>query len=50
MKITTDKDGHVSLTVPLEKQRKTYQVKAEFPLYNDMITMPCGENDVIEKM
>lgn len=50
MTVTTDKDGHVSLTVPLEKQRKTYQVKAEFPLYNDMITMPCGENDVIEKM
>lgn len=47
--VTTDKEGHVSLNIPLEKQRKTYQVKAEFPLYNDVITMPCGENDVILK-
>lgn len=48
--VTTDKDGHVSLFVPLEKQRKTYQVKAPFPLYNDMLTMPCGESDVLEKL
>ena len=48
--VTTDKDGQVSMFVPLEQQRKTYQVKAPFPLYNDMITMPCGESDVIEKL
>ncbi len=48
--VTTDKEGHVSLFVPLEKQRKTYQVKAPFPLYNDMLTMPCGESDVLEKL
>ena len=48
--VTTDKEGQVSLFVPLEQQRKTYQVKAPFPLYNDMITMPCGESDVIEKL
>jgi hypothetical protein len=48
--VTTDKDGHASLFVPLEKQRKTYQVKAPFPLYNDMLTMPCGESDVLEKL
>ena len=48
--VTTDKEGHVSLFVPLEKQRKTYQVKAPFPLYNDMLSMPCGESDVIQKL
>ena len=48
--VTTDKDGQVSMFIPLEQQRKTYQVKAPFPLYNDMITMPCGESDVIEKL
>ena len=48
--VTTDGDGQVSMFVPLEQQRKTYQVKAPFRLYNDMITMPCGESDVIEKL
>ena len=48
--VTTDKEGHVSLFVPLEKQRKSYQVKAPFPLYNDMLTMPCGESDVLQKL
>ena len=48
--VTTDKDGQVSMFVPLEQQRKTYQVKAPFTLYNDMITMPCGESDVIERL
>lgn len=47
---TTDKNGQVTLFIPLENQRKTYQVKAGFPLYNDVITMPCGDNDVIEKL
>lgn len=48
--VTTDKDGQVSMFVPLEQQRKTYQVKAPFALYNDIIAMPCGESDVIEKL
>ena len=47
---TTDKDGQVTLFVPLEKQSKSYKVKAPFPLYNDMLSMPCGESDVIQKM
>ena len=49
-KAASNKEGQVELFVPLENQRKTYQVKAQFPLYNDIITMPCGENDVVEKM
>ncbi len=46
----SDKDGQVVLFVPLDQQRKSYQVKAPFALYNDVITMPCGENDVVEKL
>lgn len=49
-KAVSNEDGQVVFSVPLESQRKTYQVKAQFPLYNDIITMPCGENDVVEKM
>lgn len=46
----SDADGKVVLFIPLETQRKSYKVKAPFPLYNDMLSMPCGENDVVEKM
>ena len=46
----SDKDGLVVLFVPLAEQRKTYRVKAAFPLYNDIITMPSGESDVVEKL
>jgi hypothetical protein len=31
----------------LESQRKVYKITAEFPLLNDSIHMPCGDNDVI---
>ena len=48
--VTTDKEGHVSLFVPLEKQSKHYLVKAPFPLAKDSIDMPCGESDVLEKL
>lgn len=48
--VTSDKDGQVTLFVPLEAQRASYQVKAEFPLYNDMVPMPSGENTVVEKL
>ncbi len=46
----SDKDGLVVLSVPLAEQRKTYRVKAAFPLYNNIITMPSGESDVVEKL
>lgn len=48
--VKTDKDGQVDIFVPLENQRSTYQVKAGFPLINDMLTMPLGEGVVIEKL
>ena len=48
--VISDKDGQVTLFVPLEKQSKRYLVKAPFPLNKDSITMPLGESDVIEKL
>ena len=48
--VKSDSEGQVKVLVPLEQQRKTYKVKAAFPLYNDEITMPSGESDVIEKL
>ena len=46
---TSDASGQVNITVPLDRQRQYYQVKASFPLVNDTIYMPCGENDVLQK-
>lgn len=43
----SDDAGHVSCFIPLESQRKVYKITAEFPLLNDSIHMPCGDNDVI---
>ena len=44
---TSDKNGIVTLFVPLEKQRKAYQIKSDITLVNDSVFMPCGEDDVI---
>lgn len=43
----TDDTGHVSISVPLEKQQRFYIVISELPLENDTIYMPCGTNDVV---
>ena len=46
---TSDANGKVTLTVPLEAQQQRYHVKAPFALQGDSIYMPCGEDDVIMK-
>lgn len=45
--VQSDENGMITLSLPLEKQRKAYQIKADFPMLNDSIFMPCGEDDVI---
>ena len=45
--VTSDGNGQVSLFIPIESQRKSYPVTASFPLADDTIYMPCGEDDVI---
>ncbi len=45
--VFSDENGQVKLFVPLDKQRKVYPIKTEFPDADDSFTMPCGENDVV---
>ena len=40
----SDENGYVNLFIPLEKQQHYYLVKASRPLYNDTLTMPCGDS------
>ena len=40
-------DGMVTLTIPMDKQRKAYRIVTDLDLVNDSIFMPCGEDDVI---
>lgn len=42
--VISDENGMVSLFIPLEEQRRAYPVKASFPLENDSIYMPLGED------
>lgn len=41
--VTSDADGLVSLTIPLESQRKTYPISASIPLAEDSVYLPCGD-------
>lgn len=43
----TNDEGRASCFIPLESQKKAYRIVAKFPLLNDSIHMPCGDNDVI---
>ena len=43
----SDENGLVTLSIPLERQRKAYKIKTDLPLVNDSIFMPSGEDDVI---
>jgi len=45
--VTSDKDGRVSLFVPLESQRQYYIVKSSLSFISDTIHTPCGEDDVM---
>ena len=45
--VMSDENGQVSLMIPLSKQKKAYTIKADLPLLNDSIIMPCGTDDVI---
>lgn len=47
--VTSDINGYVSLFIPLPHQQQFYHITSSFPLLNDTIYMPCGENDLILK-
>lgn len=40
----SDAGGWVTLSVPLEKQRKTYPITASVMLHEDSLFMPCGND------
>lgn len=46
-KAVSDDDGNVELFIPLEHQQPSYQIKANIPLENDTIYLPCGKDDVV---
>ena len=45
--ITSDKDGRVTLFVPLESQMQKYHIESSIPLVNDILYLPCGPDDVV---
>lgn len=45
--VRSDKDGRVSLFVPLASQQKTYHATASLPLVSNIIPMPSGDDDII---
>ena len=46
--VTSDDDAVIELFIPLEEQLTAYPVTAGFPLANDTLYMPCGEDAVID--
>ncbi len=47
VEVTSDDQGRVVLSIPLEKQKSQYPISAAIPLQRDTIYMPCGEHDVL---
>lgn len=45
--VTSDKNGIVSLFIPIEKQKTEYMITSDMPLQDNVIYMPCGKNDII---
>ena len=45
--VTSDANGEVRISIPLESQKPEYQVTATVPLESNTITMPCGDSDMI---
>ena len=43
----SDENGQVSLSIPINEQKRQYHVEAAFPLEKEVIIMPCGEDDAI---
>ena len=46
-KVVSDNEGDVELFIPLEHQQPSYQIKANIPLENNTIYLPCGKDDVV---
>ena len=44
----SDQNGMISLQIPLASQKSSYVIETSIPLKNNVVTMPCGENDVVQ--
>lgn len=47
IKAISDKQGKVSLQIPLPQQKQRYHISANITLLDDTIYMPCGDSDII---
>jgi len=47
MEAISDGQGYVTMSIPIESQKRVYSIDSPIPLYDNTITMPCGDNDVI---
>ena len=45
--VVSDADGLVTLQIPLASQKSSYVIETSISLKNNVVTMPCGENDVV---
>ena len=45
--VTTDSTGCASLFIPLREQKQAYRVSASIPLWDSILVMPSGKNDVL---
>ncbi len=43
----SDKNGNVSLFIPLERQSTKYYIESSIPLLKDTLPMPCGDDAVV---
>lgn len=48
-KVTSDEEGLVLTTIPLEKQQTFYIIKTDFPLENYTLQMPCSGYEIIRR-
>ena len=47
-RVTSDTEGYVALTIPLEEQKTTYPITSEsITLTDSVVSGICGPNDVI---
>lgn len=44
----SDASGRVKYLIPLELQKEAYSITAAFPLRDSVLTMPCGDDQVIQ--
>lgn len=47
-KTISDKDGNVSVFIPLSEQKTRYRITSEISLLDSIVTMPCSEDFIIK--